>query len=87
MAGPASPSAALDLTVADVLTRWPPAARAFLDQRMACVGCEFSAFDSLREALDIHAVPYAAFFAALERALLDGSGTAPGLSHTQGEDG
>ena len=87
MAGPASPSAALDFPVAEILARWPKAARAFLDHRMACVGCEFSAFDTLREALDIHAVPHAAFFAALERALLDGSGTASGLSHTQGEDG
>ena len=85
MAGPASPSSALDLTVADVLARWPRSARAFLDQRMACVGCEFSTFDSLREALDIHAVPHAAFFAALERTLLNGSALAPGLSQTQGE--
>jgi hypothetical protein len=52
---------------------------------MACVGCEFSTFDSLREALDIHAVPHAAFFAALERTLLNGSALAPGLSQTQGE--
>ena len=87
MAGPASPSSALDLTVADVLARWPRSARAFLDQRMACVGCEFSAFDTLREALDIHAVPHAAFFAALERTLLDGSALAPGLSQTQGKGG
>jgi len=85
MAGPVGPSAALDLTVAAVLTRWPQSARAFLDQRMACVGCEFSAFDTLREALDIHAVPHAAFFAAFERALLDGSAMAPGPSQTQGE--
>ncbi len=86
MAGPSSLSAALDLSVADVLTRWPQTARAFLDQRMACVGCEFSAFDTLREALEIHAVPSAAFLAGLERAMLDGSANAPDPSQTQGED-
>lgn len=87
MAASWSSAAALDLTVADLLTRWPPSARAFLDQRMACVGCEFSAFDTLREALEIHAVSSAAFFAALEPTLLDGSAIAPGPSQTQGEGG
>jgi hybrid cluster-associated redox disulfide protein len=70
---------ALKLTVGDLLTRWPAGARAFVEHRMACIGCAFSAFDTLEQALDVHHVPAASFFRSLE-------GAAPVLSQTQGEE-
>lgn len=73
------PAEALRHTVGDLLTRWPAGARAFVENRMACIGCAFSAFDTLEEALDMHHVPAASFFSSLE-------GAAPALPQDQGEE-
>jgi hybrid cluster-associated redox disulfide protein len=73
------PAQALKLTVGDLLTRWPAGARAFVEHRMACIGCAFSAFDTLEEALDMHHVPAASFFRSLE-------GAASVLSQIHGEE-
>jgi hybrid cluster-associated redox disulfide protein len=59
----------LDLPVADVLDHWPATVRAFLDHRMACLGCQFNTFDTLREALAIHQVATDAFLADMQRVL------------------
>ncbi|HSB88420.1 MAG TPA: DUF1858 domain-containing protein [Anaerolineales bacterium] len=69
----------MKLTIGDLLTRWPTGARAFVEHRMACIGCAFSAFDTLEEALDMHHVPAASFFRSLE-------GAAPALSQIHGEE-
>jgi hybrid cluster-associated redox disulfide protein len=52
----ASPEAArwLELSVLELLTCWPASAQLFLHRRMACVGCDFSRFDRVSEALEIH---------------------------------
>jgi len=64
-----SDQALLDLPVAMLLSRWPEAARAFLDRQMACIGCQFSPFDTVAEALDIHQVSAEDFLAALQQAV------------------
>lgn len=46
----------LDLTVTDYLARRPEAVAVFLALRMGCVGCDFSNFDTLRQALAVHGV-------------------------------
>jgi len=86
MAGFPRPKDALSLKVNELLARWPAAARGFLDHRMACIGCQFSGFDSLQEALDVHHVPVAAFFESFETASASESPTSAGPSHAQGED-
>ncbi len=80
-----NPAAALDLTVGDLLTRWPEAARAFWDHRMACVGCQFSAFDTLREALAVHQVLALEFFESMDRISPSGAPAPADASHDQGE--
>ena len=47
----------LRLTVAEILDRWPVAAGAFINHRLACIGCDFSPFDTLAEALAVHHIP------------------------------
>lgn len=59
----------LDLTVAELLERWPAASAPFIQHRLACLGCSFSAFDTVREALEIHSLPEAHFLATLRAAL------------------
>jgi len=66
---------ALDQSVAEVLTRWPAAAQVLLAFRMACVGCNFSAFDTTRDALRIHGIGTAEFLQRL-RPILQ---TSPGV--------
>ncbi|OGT25041.1 MAG: hypothetical protein A2Z17_07670 [Gammaproteobacteria bacterium RBG_16_66_13] len=75
----------LDLPVATLLRRRPEATRAFLDRQMACIGCQFSPFDTVAEALDIHQVSAEDFLAALHQAVpADGPQRTDPLS-SQGE--
>ena len=39
-----------ELTVTEVLSRWPETIPVFLKKHMLCVGCCMSAFDTLQEA-------------------------------------
>ena len=43
-----------DLLIEDILDRWPATIALFLENRMACVGCSLSAFDTLEEALEVY---------------------------------
>jgi hybrid cluster-associated redox disulfide protein len=56
----------LQTTVAEVLRLRPAAVQAFVALRMACVGCVFSAFDTLEEALEAHHIRPARMLAALD---------------------
>ena len=39
----------LNLTVADVLARWPETAAVFLKHKTACVGCTMAPFETLQD--------------------------------------
>lgn len=43
-----------DMTVDEVMRRWPSTIRVFLDFRMRCVGCPIAAFHSVDEACEEH---------------------------------
>jgi hybrid cluster-associated redox disulfide protein len=55
----------LDMTVDQVMKRWPASVRVFLDFRMGCVGCPIAAFHSVDEASREHEIDGRAFVAAL----------------------
>jgi len=55
------------MSVGALLTRWPQATALFLRYRMACVGCSFSAFDTLAEALHNYAIPQHVFLHELQQ--------------------
>src|SRR5215469_10082197 len=45
-----------ELTVDEVMRRWPPTIRAFLDFSMHCVGCPIAPFHTVEEACREHGV-------------------------------
>jgi len=55
-----------DMTVDQVMKRWPASMRVFLDFRLGCVGCPIATFHSVEEASCEHAIDGAAFLAALQ---------------------
>lgn len=57
-----------ELTVDDVMRRWPTTIRAFLDFKMRCVGCPIAAFHSVEEACHDHGIDLSAFFQSLRAA-------------------
>jgi hybrid cluster-associated redox disulfide protein len=58
----------LDMTVDQVMSRWPASIRVFMDFRMGCVGCPIAMFHSVDEASREHAIDGSAFLAALQAA-------------------
>ena len=55
----------LDMTVDQVMDRWPASIRVFMDFRMKCVGCPIAAFHSVEEASREHDVEPATIMTAL----------------------
>lgn len=51
-----------EMTVDEVMRRWPSTIRVFLDFRMRCVGCPIAAFHSIVEACEEHGVDVDAFW-------------------------
>jgi hybrid cluster-associated redox disulfide protein len=59
----------LDMTVDQVMKRWPASIRVFMDFRMGCIGCPIASFHSVDEAGREHAVDVVALLDALQRGL------------------
>ena len=57
-----------DMTVDQVMNRWPASIRVFMDYKMGCVGCPIGTFHSVEEASREHKVDLAAFLGALQAA-------------------
>jgi len=58
-----------DTLVDDVMRRHPAAIRAFLDHKMACVGCPIASFHTIEDACREHGVEVIGFLAALHAAI------------------
>jgi len=56
------------LTVADVLARWPQTTRVFIRRRMACVGCAMARFDSVAYVAEAYRIPVEKLVDTLRRA-------------------
>jgi hybrid cluster-associated redox disulfide protein len=54
-----------DMTVDQVMNRWPASIRVFMDFRMNCVGCPIATFHSVEEASREHKIDAGAFLEAL----------------------
>ncbi len=46
-----------ELSVADLLARWPHLIQWFLSHQMSCVGCNMAAFDTLEEVAANYQMP------------------------------
>lgn len=57
----------MGMSISALLMRWPEATPLFLRLCMACVGCSFSAFDTLEDALHVYAIPRETFMYEFEQ--------------------
>ena len=57
-----------ELTVDEVMQRWPSTIRVFLDFGMHCVGCPIATFHSVEEACREHGIDGAIFLRRLQAA-------------------
>lgn len=64
--GPLQHMAIVELSVADIMGRWPATARLFIDRRMHCVGCPISPYHTLADAAGEHGLPLSELVAAIE---------------------
>lgn len=62
---PGSESPVADLTVSDLIRRWPQTARVFLRHRMACVGCAVAPYMTVAEVATSYGLSAEAFVAEL----------------------
>lgn len=58
-----------DQIVGELLSLYPQTAEVFLHHRMACVGCDMSAFETLADAARIYGVTFSVFLGELESAI------------------
>jgi acetoin utilization protein AcuB len=61
-----------DLTVAEVMDRWPQTVPIFLHHRMACVGCPIGPFETLAEAEEIYGIEVDRFTKELQQTIRKG---------------
>ncbi len=54
-----------NMTVDQVMNRWPASKRVFMDFKMGCIGCPIASFHSVDEASREHRIDGAAFLLAL----------------------
>ena len=58
-----------DLTVAEVMARWPQTIPVFIRHRMACVGCTIAPFETLIEVADIYQLELDSFLQELQQTI------------------
>ena len=56
-----------EMTVSDVLTRWPQTAAVFQQFKTACVGCGMAPFDTLADVADIYQFDLSPFLETLRQ--------------------
>ena len=56
----------IDLSLAEIMSRWPATIRLFLDKRMHCVGCPIAPFHTLVDAAEEHGLLLAGLVADVE---------------------
>ena len=72
-----------DLTVSEIMRRWPAAMRLFIDRRLLCVGCPIAPFHTLTDVAREHGVDYDDLLEAvlvIANALRLGAGTSSKVS-------
>ncbi|MDX1688461.1 MAG: hypothetical protein R3248_10800 [Candidatus Promineifilaceae bacterium] len=62
-----------ELTVTEVLERWPETVSAFQRLKTACVGCTMAPFDTLRDVASIYQFELEEVMGAMREAIADGA--------------
>lgn len=60
------PTDLVDLSLEEIMSRWPGTIRMFLDRRMHCVGCPIAPFHTLVEAAEEHGLELTALMADVD---------------------
>lgn len=60
-----------DMTVDEIMRRWPATIRVFIRHRMLCIGCPIGAFHTVRDACDAHQLDEDSFLRELLAAMQD----------------
>ncbi len=81
---PESP-ALLDWAVESVLERWPAASEALIGFRVGCIGCQLSAFHTLREVAMIYGLSAADLLREIHLATRGSSTSGNTVAFEQGE--
>ncbi len=68
------PEIAADLTVTELLTRWPQTVDVFFRHHMACVGCVMAPFESVSQVATNYGLPCARLLRELRHAIASSSG-------------
>ena len=58
-----------DLTVTEVMDRWPQTIPVFFRYRMACVGCPIASFETLAEVAAIYGLDLDCFVSKLQQTI------------------
>ena len=72
-----------NITVADMLSRWPQASPVFLRHRLACVGCSLSRFEQIADVANAYRLNLDNFLQELYQAIEGGNSGSGGNSGTQ----
>lgn len=63
-----------ELTIEQLLKRWPQTAEVFQRYHMACVGCALASFCRVADAIDTYHLDAQPFLAALEAVIVSDTG-------------
>jgi hybrid cluster-associated redox disulfide protein len=66
-----------DLTIADVLERWPQTVPVFQRYRLACVGCPIAPFEQIADIASNYDLALDRLLAALQHAIVSSEESAP----------
>lgn len=58
-----------DMTVAEILNRWPETIPVFLKYQTSCVGCSMASFETISDAAGIYHIPLRQFISELHAVL------------------
>lgn len=71
------PNQIVDMSVSEIMARWPPTIRVFIDRHMHCVGCPIAPFHTILEAAEEHGLDVADLSSELEARASQGASRRP----------
>ena len=63
------PGITKDMTIGEVLSRWPKTAFVFIDYDLHCVGCPMASPETIEEAAKLHRISLEKFLEDLRKAI------------------
>jgi len=64
-----------DMTVDDILRRWPQSVQVFRSYSLACLGCAVASFCNVMDVAEIYNLPKEQFLADLQKSIMQSEST------------